>query len=163
MLFSFCTMILPQFSQRMGCSAVMAKYNPFFERAGMQKIIESPPSKQALNVAKILQSLGFNIVLLRSPEYVKRKLSVLKPEELNQLRKAFAENKHPRFMKEFFSHLPYGRGNLYAKAMETADLDKFVKLIGVCGMMLQAKVYLFWKNEAAVSFAEFLQSPFAEA
>jgi len=31
--------------------AVMAKYNPFFERAGMQKVAESPPVKAALNTA----------------------------------------------------------------------------------------------------------------
>jgi len=31
---------------------VMAKYNPFAEKAGMTKVCEQPPSKEALNIAK---------------------------------------------------------------------------------------------------------------
>ena len=50
--------------------AVMAKYNPFFEKAGMRKIAESPQVKSALNVAEMLKTLGFNITFLRSSKYV---------------------------------------------------------------------------------------------
>jgi hypothetical protein len=30
--------------------------------------------------------------------------------------------------------------------VETADLEKLTKLIGICAMLLQTKVYLFWLN-----------------
>jgi len=39
------------------------------------------------------------------------------------LKEAFAENKHPRFMKEFSFHDPYGKTKSYKKAVETADED----------------------------------------
>jgi len=41
-------------------TAVMAKYNPFFERAGMMKIQETPPPKQAVAIREVLARLGFN-------------------------------------------------------------------------------------------------------
>ncbi|MGB9672398.1 MAG: ATP-binding cassette domain-containing protein, partial [Candidatus Norongarragalinales archaeon] len=46
--------------------AVMAKYNPFAEKAGMRKIAEQPPPKEAVRIAETLQKLGFNIQLLAS-------------------------------------------------------------------------------------------------
>jgi hypothetical protein len=52
-------------------------------------------------------------------------------------------NKHPRFMKEFSFHDPYGKSEFYKDALETADLEKLTKLIGICAMLLQTKVYLF--------------------
>jgi hypothetical protein len=122
----------------------MAKYNPFFERAGMRKIAESQPVKEAFRVAELLKTLGFNIAFLRSQKYVLNKLSDLNSQELSILKTAFSENKHPRFMKEFSLHDPYGRSKFYSKAVEKADLEKLAKLIGICGMLRQVKVYLFW-------------------
>jgi hypothetical protein len=49
-------------------------------------------------------------------------------------------------MKEFSFHDPYGKSKFYKKAVETADLEKLTKLIGICAMLLQTKVYLFWQN-----------------
>lgn len=39
---------------------------------------------------------------------------------------------------------PYGKGKLYRNAVETADFEKLTKLVGICAMLLQTKVYLFW-------------------
>jgi hypothetical protein len=47
-------------------------------------------------------------------------------------------------MKEFSFHDPYGKSKLYRKAVESADFEKLSKLIGICGMLLQTKVYLSW-------------------
>jgi GNAT superfamily N-acetyltransferase len=126
--------------------AVMAKYNPFFEKAGMCKTAESQPVKEALKITKVLNKLGFNVTYLRSPKYVLKKLASLNAQELSMLKTAFSENKHPRFMKEFSFHDPYGRSEFYKKAVETADSQKLAKLTSICGMLLQTKVYLFWSS-----------------
>jgi len=126
--------------------AVMARYNPFFERAGMKKIAESPPVKTAIKIADVLKEMGFNVAFLRSQKYVLKKLASLNAQELKLIKRAFAENKHPRFMKEFSFHDPYGKRKFYEKSLESADLEKLTKLIGICGMLLQTKVYLFWDN-----------------
>jgi len=126
--------------------AVMAKYNPFFEKAGMRKIAESQQVKSALHMAEVLKTLGFNITFLRSSKYVLKKLASLNSQDLSMLKNAFAENKHPRFMKEFSFHDPYGKSKIYKEAVENADLEKLTKLIGICAMLLQTKAYLFWSQ-----------------
>ena len=48
--------------------AVRAKYNLFFERGDMQKIVEQPPSKHALAVREVLSGLGFNTTFVGQPK-----------------------------------------------------------------------------------------------
>jgi len=131
--------------------AVMARYNPFAERAGMRKIAEQPPPKEALRIAETLQHLGFNIQLLGSQKYVLNRLQTLSDEDLAKVREVFIKNSHTRFMKYFFFHIPYGRKQPYAEEITKASLDKLAQLIKVCGLLLQTKVYLFWKRRLAVT------------
>ena len=71
---------------------------------------------------------------------------MLKPSRAEHSQGSFHKNKHPRFMKEFSLHDPYGKGKFYKKAVETADLEKLTKRIGICTMLLQTEVYLFWQR-----------------
>ena len=125
--------------------AVMAKYNPFAEKAGMRKIAEQPPPKEALKIAEILQQLSFNIQLLGSEKYVLNKLQSLSEEQIKTIREAFIKHSHGRFMKYFFCHIPFGKKEAYAKEVMKASLERLARLIKVCGFLLQTKVYLFWK------------------
>jgi hypothetical protein len=75
-----------------------------------------------------------------------KKLASLKTEELSMLKEAFAENKHPRFTKEFSFYDPYGKSKFYKEAVRNADIEKLTKLIGICAMLLQTKVCLFWSS-----------------
>jgi len=124
--------------------AVMAKYNPFFERAGMQKVMEQSPPKHALAVQEVLSKLGFSSALLGSQRYVLDKLGTLSDEQLWEIRRAFMQNIHLRFLKEFFYHEPYGKRELYRQRVQTATAEKLAKLIHVTAQLLQTKVYLFW-------------------
>jgi GNAT superfamily N-acetyltransferase len=130
--------------------AVMAKYNPFAEKAGMKKIIEQPATKQALAIAAELEKLGFNTQLLGSTKYVLNRLQSLSCEDLNQVREAFIRNRQPRFVKYFFPGMPYGKTKLYPGKVKAASLEKLTHLIKVCGLLLQTKVYLFWKSARKV-------------
>lgn len=126
-------------------SAVMAKYNPFAERAGMKKICEQQPSKEVLRLAKVLEQLGFNIQLLGSEIYIREKLSGLNTESLEEVKNAFIRYAHPRFLKTFISHVPFGKKEQYRKSVRAATLQQLAGLIKICGFLLQTKVYLFWK------------------
>jgi len=83
--------------------AVIAKYIPLAEKAGMQKISEQPPAKEALAIAQVLSELGFNIQLLGSEKYVLNKLRTLKLEDVTRIKDAFICNKAPRFMRYFLA------------------------------------------------------------
>lgn len=128
--------------------AVMAKYNPFAEKAGMQKIAEESPSKQAMKISEKLFSLGFDLQFLGSEDYVRKKVESLSGEQMVVLKKAFVRNVHPRLMKEFVSstNAAYGRKSKYLEGVKDAGAPKIVKLIKIVGLLLQSKVYLFWKD-----------------
>jgi hypothetical protein len=54
--------------------AVMAKYSPFTEKAGMRKVAEQQVVESVSVVAKALSDLGFDLQLLGSERYVHGKL-----------------------------------------------------------------------------------------
>jgi ABC-type lipoprotein export system ATPase subunit/GNAT superfamily N-acetyltransferase len=134
--------------------AVMAKYNPFAEKAGMQKIAEQPPPKEALKITETLQQLGFNIQLLGSEKYALNKLQSLSNEDVTKIREAFIKYAHARFMKYFLCHVPFGRKEVYAKEVMKANLERMAHLIKVCSFLLQTKVYLFWRSNYPPSNAQ---------
>jgi len=128
--------------------AVMAKYSPFAEKAGMRRIAVQQPSKDVLRISSVIEALGFDLQLLGSQKYVLSKLEELKPSEVRLLRKSLSRCGHPRFRKEFAlsRHVPYGNSGEFKKAVGRADIPKIAKLIKIVGMLLQAKTYLFWRK-----------------
>jgi ABC-type transport system involved in cytochrome c biogenesis ATPase subunit/GNAT superfamily N-acetyltransferase len=126
-------------------SAVMAKYNPFAEKAGMRKVAMQPPAKEAVRIMETLRTLGFDVELLGSGEHVLAKLQGLNQLELARIKEAFMKNKHQRFLKEFSSHLPFGKTDVYKREVENANLEKLARLIKICSFLLQTKVYLFFR------------------
>jgi hypothetical protein len=126
--------------------AVMAKYNPFAEKAGMKKIAEQQSVQNFLEISKVLSELGFDLQLLGSEHYVQRKLEDLGSEQMTQIKEALIKNSHPRFKKEFSAsrHEPFGKKADFIKCIENTDASKIAKLVKITGMLLQTKVYLFW-------------------
>jgi len=50
-------------------------------------------------------------------------------------------------MKYFFSHIPFGRKEVYKKALMEASSEKLTKLIKISGFLLQIKVYMFYRQK----------------
>ncbi len=75
--------------------AVMARYNPFFERAGMTRVkIERKKSpKRYTDLMKILEDSGFDLSLITSRRYNLEKLQALTTEQLDKVK--------PTLMKEY--------------------------------------------------------------
>ena len=113
----------------------------------MRKIAEQPPPKEALKIAEVLCRLGFNIHLLGSEKYVLAKLQKLSAEEVAKIREAFIKHAHPRFLKSFSAHMPFGRMEAYIEEVRKASLERLARLIKVCGFLTQTKVYLFWPRK----------------
>jgi ABC-type lipoprotein export system ATPase subunit len=129
--------------------AVMPKYNPFAERAGMRKVLVKEPPQNALKVASELSGLGFDLHFLGSQRYVKSKLEGLSPGQLAGLKAVFLRNGHPMF-REILGAIRHKKGEAakdYGKELAKADLDKLARLIKITGVLLQTKVYLFWEKD----------------
>jgi len=129
--------------------AVMAKYNPFAEKAGMKRVIFQVPGKEALKISDILEEFGFNLKLIGSTSYNLARLEKLNPKQISTIKEVFIKNDHPRLAKEIVSHrgdTPYGSKKAYVEAINGLDRSRLAKLIKVVGMLLQVKAYLFWQN-----------------
>lgn len=128
--------------------AVMAKYNPFAEKAGMKKMAQQQSVESVSVVSKVLSELGFDLQLIGSECYVQQKLEGLSIGQVSHLKESLIKNKHPRLRKEFAisRHQPFGKTSDHIVSIQNADITKMCKLVKLIGMLLQAKVYLFWCN-----------------
>ncbi len=117
------------------------------------------PPKEAAKIAQTLQQLGFGIQLLGSTNYLHNRLENLNDQDLTTIKNIFIENRHPRFMKQFSTELPFGSKKAYSQAVTVASMEKVANLIRICGFLLQTKVYLFWtQNPLLVRFRTAINS-----
>ena len=127
--------------------AVMAKYNPFFEKAGMTKIAETTPNPQILKIVEQLKALNFDPVFLTSERTNMNKLQNMTKKEVYKVkmlikkvsgiyRKRVASTKQAFLKKEE-----------YEAIVDAADIQKLAKMLRILGFLTQTKVYLFWKRK----------------
>jgi ABC-type ATPase with predicted acetyltransferase domain len=121
--------------------AVMARYNPFAEHAGMIKICESKPDDSIIEAVAKLEKLGFTQYLLSVPEYNKRILKGRAPQVKEILRLfSYPYNRriagaHGRFTKKD-----------YNSWLRNAKRDDLARAISRLAQLNQSKVYLFWEK-----------------
>ncbi len=127
--------------------AVMAKYNPFFEKAGMQRTAESKPSTAVREALNSLEQLGFDISLLPCTSYVENQINQIGQEKIVALLEELSL--HDASVRKRLASLP----NLYPKHREftqkianldTAGLATSLKRLS---FLAQPKIYLFWSNQ----------------
>ncbi len=129
--------------------AVMARYNPFFEKAGMQRIAESTPSPHVTNALKQLGSLGFDVALLAGTQYCEQKISAVGRRTVSTVLETLS--KRDASVRRRLA----GLRNVYPKHEEF--LAKICKLDSAAlalalkrlSFIAQTKVYLFWRKEQA--------------
>jgi len=129
--------------------AVMAKYNPFAEKAGMKRILESKPNPAVLDAVEKLRRLGFNPVFLSSEKYNIHQLRALR--SVSQVKAVLEELSKSVgiYRKRLLSgHKAYYTHKEFYKHVEEADVKKLGKMLRILGFLTQTKVYLFWKNRA---------------
>jgi len=123
--------------------AVMARYNPFAEHAGMTRVCESKPDKSILEAVAKLEKLGFTPYLLAIPEYNKRMLKGQVPQVKEILSKlSYPYNRRIAGQHGHFTVQDYQK---WLKKAERSDLAQALRRLA---QLNQSKVYLFWKKEA---------------
>lgn len=131
--------------------AVMAKYNPFFEKAGMKKITESKPDKTILKAIEKLRKIGFNPLMLTNLNYNKKKIEekgkqkIIKILEEISAKNSAARKRLASLQKAYPTHKEFLQKT---EKMNTENLAKTLKRIS---FLSQTKVYLFWKKQNKVT------------
>jgi len=129
--------------------AVMARYNPFFERAGLTKIAESKPDPRILEAVEKLRAFGFNPIFLSSERANLEKLQKMSTYEVEQVKSIFKKVSRSSgvYRKRIMSvHEAYLTHEQFCRRVDKASLEKLAKMLRILGFLTQTKVYLFWKN-----------------
>jgi len=128
--------------------AVMARYNPFFEKAGMKKIAEQKPDPSCKEAVEELRELGFNPILLASKKQNLQHLKELSMEEMSRCKNILANVQHPRVRRAAVPEKPYTNDDTYRSAIKEAGVEKTARILRVLGILMQTKVYLLWERAA---------------
>ena len=127
--------------------AVMAKYNPFFEKAGMTKIAESKPNPEILKAVEKLRAFNFNPVFLTSERTNLEKLRRMSAEEVNWVKTVFKEIRGGIYRKRIMGvRQAFLKKEEFEALVDVASLEKLAKMLRILGFLTQTKVYLFWKK-----------------
>jgi ABC-type ATPase with predicted acetyltransferase domain len=126
--------------------AVMAKYNPFFEKAGMTKIAETTPNPHILKIVEKLRALNFNPVFLTSEQMNKKKLEQMTQEQVNRVKTVIKEISGIYRKRIAGTKQAFLNKQEYHAIINAADNEKLAKILRIVGFLTQTKVYLFWKK-----------------
>jgi len=132
--------------------AVMARYNPFFERAGLKKVAESRPQPALVEAVEKLRQLGFNPLSLASERSNLLRLQELGPEgteKCKQVLLGISESGYYKRLKA--SHQAYVKRSEFTKFLEKASPEDLAKVLRRLAIIMQTKVYLFWSKEKGLA------------
>ena len=122
---------------------VIAKYNPFFEKAGITKIAETTLNLQILKAVEKLINLNFNPVFLTSERMNLNKLQSLTEMEVSKVRRALKEVKGIYRKRVAGTKQAFLNKEEYEAIVDAADTDKLAKMLRILGFLTQTKLYLF--------------------
>jgi len=126
--------------------AVMAKYNPFFERAGMQKIAESKPNPNVLKAIERLSVLGFNPVMLGDVNYNEREIRFLGKDKVADVLAEVSRKDGALRRRLLCLRNVYPSHEEFLQKLEKLDEKGLAEVLKRLGFLAQTKTYLFWKR-----------------
>lgn len=121
--------------------AVMARYNPFAEHAGMTRICESKPDKSILEAVTKLEKLEFTSYLLSVPVYNKGMLDGRVP----QVKEILGSFSYPYNRRIAGAHGRFTKKE-YSDWLQQVEKPELARALSRLAQLNQSKVYLFWKK-----------------
>lgn len=128
--------------------AVMARYNPFFEKAGMTKVAERLPDKSIVEAVEKLRGLGFNPVFLASEKGNLHLLEQMSKEQRRRVKQTLLDVSSIFYRRLAGGKRVFLRREEFRKILENATVEKLAKMLRILSILMQMKVYLIWKKPA---------------
>jgi hypothetical protein len=126
--------------------AVMAKYNPFGEKAGMQKIMASKPNPNLLHTIEQLRVLGFNPVMLGSINYNVQKIRLAGKDRVRKILEELSRKGGVLRKRLMSLHRVYPKHEEFVEKMSTVNEKGLAAILKRINFLAQTKIYLFWKH-----------------
>ncbi len=122
--------------------AVMARYNPFAERAGMRLVQVTEPHVSVLRVIESMRGLGFNPVLMGSSRYNSGLLDGLDGSQLEAVRLGLLGVGSAYFKRLSRSGRPYVRKGEFGEWLVDQDNGSVGRVLATLSVLGQCKAYL---------------------
>ncbi len=126
--------------------AVMARYNPFFEKAGMHRIAETRGDRTVQEAVTKLGGLGFKTYALASQETNLDCLRALSREELEKVRDVLLKVSQGYCKRLKASGKAYVQKEEYRGFITEASAKTLAKVISRLAVLAQTKAYLLWQT-----------------
>jgi ATPase subunit of ABC transporter with duplicated ATPase domains len=125
--------------------AVMAKYNPFFERAGMHKVAESKPSRHVAAALVKLVEIGFDPILLSSTGYTEQKIQAIGTAAITQILIELSHAEGGIRRKLANTKNLYPNHQEFTEKITQFSPEQLAETLKRLSFTAQTKIYLHWK------------------
>jgi hypothetical protein len=126
--------------------AVMAKYNPFFEKAGMRKIVESKPSVDVLFAIGQLRELGFNSAMLGSVKENQKLIEQVEREKIAGILEELSVKDGVLRKRLLALSSVYPSHEEFLEKLKRASDEDLAVILKRLAFLAQTKTYLFWRK-----------------
>jgi ABC-type ATPase with predicted acetyltransferase domain len=127
--------------------AVMAQYNPFFEKAGMKRIAERKPDKSIIQSIKSLEDLGFKSYLLNSQQANIKKLETLDEVEVQKVHEILLKISTVYYKRLRSTSDIFLKKDDFRKWLKKSSNEVLAKVLSRLAVLAETKVYLFWESQ----------------
>jgi len=126
---------------------VMARYNPFAEKAGMIRVCEKEPDPRVEEAISALEGLGLDARLMASERYCLTKLSSMPEKGIRAIKDVLRPLRLPGVMKALKSVKgPYPKASEWEQALNKAGLPEIAKVLSALAEARSKKIYLIWRS-----------------
>lgn len=129
--------------------AVMAKYNPFFEKAGMKKVAESKPNKAVTEALAKLEKLGFDLMLLGSASYNHNIIKQTGTQAIIAILTELSQQNGGIRRRLANTASPYPKHEEFAGKIAGATSTQLAEALKRLSFANQTKTYLFYPKATA--------------
>jgi len=129
--------------------AVMAKYNPFFEKAGMVKIAESKPRTAVAKALQELETLGFDGMLMGSAAYNKQEIVQTGSQSIISILIELSQRDGGIRRILASTAAPYPHHQEVAQKISAYNIEELAEALKRLSFTNQTKTYLFWTKSHA--------------
>jgi ABC-type lipoprotein export system ATPase subunit/predicted N-acetyltransferase YhbS len=126
--------------------AVMARYNPFFEKAGMQRIAESTPNPHVTQALRQLSEIGFNPALIANASYNEQKIREVGTEKIRTILTQLSQH-NPAIRRRLATLTNiYPKHHEFTQKINTLNPASLAKTLKRLSFTNQTKTYLHWTS-----------------
>jgi ABC-type ATPase with predicted acetyltransferase domain len=127
--------------------AVMARINPFFEHAGMQRITQSKPTPALTKALQQLNTIGFNPALLANLTYNEHTINKTSREAVTNILTELSLHDNNIRKRLTATHNIYPKHEEFTTKITTLNTPELAKVLKRLSFAAQSKIYLFWSKE----------------